>query len=249
MDLTDEQLLRYNRHIMLPEVDIAGQQKLLAARVLIIGLGGLGSPVAMYLASSGIGHLVLADFDRVDLSNLQRQIAHTSESVGELKVESAKKTLLQLNASTKITTLPQGLSGELLSEQVALADVVVDATDNFTSRYEINAACIKHNKPVVSGAAIGWEGQISVFDLREKNNACYQCLYPNVNQAEDATCARNGVMAPLVGIIGSMQALEAIKIILSCGQTLNSRLLVLDAKNMDVRIMQLKKDRNCLCAI
>jgi len=142
MDLTDEQLLRYNRHIMLPEVDITGQQKLLGARVLIIGLGGLGSPVAMYLAASGIGHLVLADFDRVDLSNLQRQIVHTSESVGELKVESAKKTLLQLNPIINITTLSQTLTGELLSEQVALADVVVDATDNFATRYEINAACI-----------------------------------------------------------------------------------------------------------
>jgi adenylyltransferase/sulfurtransferase len=245
MDLTDEQLLRYNRHIMLPEVDIVGQQKLLAARVLIIGLGGLGSPVAMYLASSGIGHLVLADFDRVDLSNLQRQIVHATESVGELKVESAKKTLLQLNPTINITTLSQTLSDDLLSEQVALADVVVDATDNFAARYEINTACIKYKKPLVSGAAIGWEGQITVFDLRDKHNACYQCLYPNVNQTEDATCARNGVMAPLVGIIGSMQALEVIKIILSCGETLNSRLLVLDAKNMDVRVMQLKKDNNC----
>jgi adenylyltransferase/sulfurtransferase len=246
MDLTDEQLLRYNRHIMLPEVDIAGQQKLLAARVLIIGLGGLGSPVAMYLASSGIGHVVLVDFDRVDFYNLQRQIVHTTESVGELKVESAKKTLLQLNPTINITTLSQTLTGELLNEQVALADVVVDATDNFAARYEINTACIKYKKPLVSGAAIGWEGQITVFDLRDNKNACYQCLYPNVNQAEDTTCARNGVMAPLVGIIGSMQALEVIKIILSCGQTLNSRLLLLDAKNMDIRVMQLKKDDNCV---
>jgi molybdopterin-synthase adenylyltransferase len=245
MDLTDEQLLRYNRHIMLPEVDIAGQQKLLTARVLIVGLGGLGSPIAMYLAASGVGHLVLADFDRVDLSNLQRQIVHTSGSVGELKVESAKKTLLQLNSTISITTLSQALTGELLNEQVALADVVIDATDNFATRYEINVACIKYKKPLVSGAAIGWEGQITVFDLRDKSNACYQCLYPNVNQTEDATCARNGVMAPLVGIIGSMQALETIKIILNCGQTLNSRLLVLDAKNMDVRVMRIKKDTTC----
>jgi adenylyltransferase/sulfurtransferase len=199
----------------------------------------------MYLASSGVGHLVLADFDRVDLSNLQRQIVHTTESVGELKVGSAKKTLLQLNPTINITTLPQTLSGELLNDQVALADVVVDATDNFASRYEINAACIKHKKPLVSGAAIGWEGQITVFDCRDQKNACYQCLYPNVNQAEDATCVRNGVMAPLVGVIGSMQALEVVKIILGCGQTLSSRLLVLDAKNMDVRVMQLKKDLNC----
>lgn len=242
--MNDQQLLRYSRQIMLPDVDIEGQEKLLAARVLIIGLGGLGSPVAMYLAAAGVGHLVLADFDTVDLSNLQRQIVHTTDRIGLSKVESAAQTLRALNPAVQITCVAQVLDAEALQEQIAKVDVVVDCCDNFQTRFAVNAACVAARVPLVSGAAIRLEGQVAVFDSREPNSPCYRCLYDEDSE-ENTTCAANGVLAPLVGIIGSMQALEAIKIIAGFGTGLAGKLLVFDARHSQWRELRLPKDPHC----
>lgn len=241
--MNDEQLLRYSRQIMLPDVDIDGQEKLLAARVLIIGLGGLGSPVAMYLAAAGVGHLVLADFDAVDLTNLQRQIAHTNARIGMNKSVSAAKALRELNPEVNIDCIEQLLDADNLAAQVQQADVVVDCTDNFITRFAINAACVAAKVPLVSGAAIRLEGQIAVFDSRNANSPCYRCLYEE--DSDDLTCAANGVLAPLVGIIGSMQALETIKLICGFGTSLAGRLLLLDARHMQWRELKLPMDKNC----
>lgn len=241
--MNDEQLLRYSRQIMLPDVDIDGQEKLLAARVLIIGLGGLGSPVAMYLAAAGVGHLVLADFDSVDLTNLQRQIAHTSARIGMNKSVSAAQSLRELNPEVHIECIEHVLDADNLAAQVQRADVVVDCTDNFATRFAINAACVAAKVPLVSGAAIRLEGQVAVFDAREQNSPCYRCLYEEDN--DDLTCAANGVLAPLVGIIGSMQALETIKLICGFGATLAGRLLLLDARHGQWRELKLPKDPEC----
>lgn len=241
--MNDEQLLRYSRQIMLPDVDIDGQEKLLAARVLIIGLGGLGSPVAMYLAAAGVGHLVLADFDAVDLTNLQRQIAHTSARIGMNKSASAAQALRELNPEVQIDCIEQVLDADNLAAQVAGATVVVDCTDNFQTRFAINAACVAAKVPLVSGAAIRLEGQVAVFDVRVDSNPCYRCLYEE--DSDDLTCAANGVLAPLVGIIGSMQALETIKLICGFGTSLAGRLLLLDARHMQWRELKLPKDKHC----
>ena len=241
--MNDEQLLRYSRQIMLPDVDIDGQEKLLAARVLIIGLGGLGSPVAMYLAAAGVGNLVLADFDTVDLSNLQRQIAHTTARIGVNKSLSAAQALAELNPDVHIECVQEILSAENLARLVQQADVVVDCTDNFSTRFAINAACVTAKTPLVSGAAIRLEGQIAVFDARAENCPCYRCLYEE--DTDDASCAANGVLAPLVGIIGSMQALETIKLICGFGTGLAGRFLLLDARHMQWREMKLAKDPHC----
>lgn len=241
--MNDEQLLRYSRQIMLPDVDIDGQEKLLAARVLIIGLGGLGSPVAMYLAAAGVGHLTLVDFDAVDLSNLQRQIAHTSARIGENKAASASQSLRELNPDVAITCIEKLLDADELIEQVKLATVVVDCTDNFQTRFAINAACVAAKVPLVSGAAIRLEGQIAVFDPRDTNSPCYRCLYEE--DSDDLTCAANGVLAPLVGIIGSMQALETMKLICGFGTNLAGRLLLLDARHSQWRELKLPKDDHC----
>lgn len=241
--MNDEQLLRYSRQIMLPDVDIEGQEKLLAARVLIIGLGGLGSPVAMYLAAAGVGHLTLADFDAVDLTNLQRQIAHTSARIGVNKAVSAAQSLRELNPQVAIECIENVLDAENLAEQVARAEVVVDCTDNFATRFAINAACFSAKVPLVSGAAIRLEGQVAVFDARHDASPCYRCLYEE--DSDDATCAANGVLAPLVGIIGAMQALETIKLICGFGTSLTGRLLLLDARHMQWREMKLPKDHQC----
>lgn len=242
--MNDQQLLRYSRQIMLPDVDIEGQEALLAARVLIIGLGGLGSPVAMYLAAAGVGHLLLADFDSVDLSNLQRQIAHTTETIGETKVASAAKTLRALNPDVQLTCITQALDADTLKSCVAQADVVVDCCDNFTTRFAVNAACVDAKIPLVSGAAIRLEGQVAVFDNRQSECACYRCLYDEESE-ENTTCAANGVLAPLVGIIGSMQALETIKLIVGFGKTLAGKLLVFDARYSQWRELNLPKDKAC----
>lgn len=241
--MNDEQLLRYSRQIMLPDVDIEGQEKLLAARVLIIGLGGLGSPVAMYLAAAGVGHLILADFDAVDLTNLQRQIAHTSARIGVNKAVSAAQSLRELNPQVAIECIEYVLDAENLAEQIARAEVVVDCTDNFATRFAINAACFSAKVPLVSGAAIRLEGQVAVFDARHDASPCYRCLYEE--DRDDATCAANGVLAPLVGIIGAMQALETIKLICGFGTSLTGRLLLLDARHMQWREMKLPKDHQC----
>jgi len=242
--MNDKELLRYSRHIMLPQMDVAGQEALLGATVLIIGLGGLGSPAAIYLASSGVGHLVLADDDKVDLSNLQRQIAHTTENIGMSKTRSAAMALEKLNDTIKVTVMDQRLEGRDLEEAVSAADVILDCTDNFTTRFAINAAAVKHKVPLVSGAAIRLEGQVSVFDARDSESPCYQCLYQEGDDMQ-LSCSESGVMAPLVGIIGTLQAMEAIKVITGIGQTLTGRLLFLDAQTMQFREMKLKKNPGC----
>lgn len=242
--MNDQQLLRYNRQIMLPQLGYEGQLKLLAAHVLIIGLGGLGSPVAMYLAAAGIGKLTLVDFDEVDLSNLQRQILHRTENIKQPKVDSAKHNLLQLNPEITIHTIHHKLNQEELNNLVAAASVVVDATDNFDSRFAINRACVQHKIPLVSGAAIRFEGQVSVFDLRNTISPCYRCLYDETGTSEE-TCSTNGVISPMVGIIGSIQALETIKLIAGIGDTLTGKLLITDGLHQEWRSMKLRKDPHC----
>ncbi len=243
--MNDEQLLRYSRQIMLPSVGIEGQQKLLNAKVLIIGMGGLGSPIAMYLASAGIGHLVICDFDEVDLTNLQRQIIHLGhERIGENKAESAKKTLQRLNPEIEISTITVKLDQKSLTQQVQAADVVVDGTDNFASRFMINRVCVEQQTPLVSGAAIRMEGQVIVFANQGKG-PCYRCLYKDDSDEIATTCSENGVLSPLVGIIGSIQAVETMKLIMSIGKPLFSRLLLLDAYTMDWRSLKLPADPEC----
>ena len=245
--MNDEQLLRYSRQIMLPQVDVAGQQLLLDSHALIIGLGGLGSPIAMYLAAAGVGRLTLADFDRIDLSNLQRQIAHGQADLGRLKVESAADRLRELNPEVAVTTLPERLEGEDLAAAVAAADVVLDASDNFATRFAINRACVGARTPLVSGAAIRLEGQVTVF-TNEDGGPCYRCLYDDIPE-EEARCSETGVLAPLVGIIGSVQALEAIKLLAGLGRPLAGRLLTLDAARMEWREIRYRRDPNCpVCA-
>jgi molybdopterin/thiamine biosynthesis adenylyltransferase len=242
--MKDEQLLRYSRQIMLPQMDVAGQQKLIDATVLIVGMGGLGCPAAMYLAAAGVGHLIIADDDLVELTNLQRQVAHSQSMIGEPKVVSAQQTLLGLNPDLKITALQKRLEGSELSEAVGRADLIVDACDNFTTRFAINSACIEHGKPLVSGAAIRMEGQVAVFDSRNPTSPCYQCLYSQGDD-ENASCSENGVMAPLVGIIGAVQAMEAIKLLTGIGESLTGRLLLLDASTLQWREMRLPRDSSC----
>ncbi|MDH3342292.1 MAG: molybdopterin-synthase adenylyltransferase MoeB [Gammaproteobacteria bacterium] len=242
--MNDEQLLRYNRHIMLPQIGIEGQQKLHDAHVLIIGLGGLGSPAAMYLASAGIGKLTLVDDDRVEISNLQRQIVHRSENIGESKVASAKSNLQAINHEIDIVSIDRRLDEAGLEQQIRQADVVLDASDNFGTRFSINRICVAEKKPLVSGAAIQFDGQISVFDSRDQDCPCYSCLYPDKGE-DNLTCSENGILAPVVGIIGSMQALEAIKLICQIGEPLYGRLLLFDALSMQWRTMNLKKDPGC----
>jgi molybdopterin/thiamine biosynthesis adenylyltransferase len=242
--MKDEQLLRYSRQIMLPQMDVAGQQKLIDATVLIVGMGGLGCPAAMYLAAAGVGHLIIADDDLVELTNLQRQVAHSQSMIGEPKVVSAQQTLLGLNPDLKITALQKRLEGSELGEAVGQADLIVDACDNFTTRFAINSACIEHGKPLVSGAAIRMEGQVAVFDSRNPTSPCYQCLYSQGDD-EDASCSDNGVMAPLVGIIGAVQAMETIKLLTGIGESLTGRLLLLDASTLQWREMRLPRDSSC----
>jgi adenylyltransferase/sulfurtransferase len=242
--MDDKQLLRYSRHILLPQVGIEGQQRLLDARVLLIGLGGLGSPVAMYLAASGVGHLVLVDHDRVELSNLQRQIAHSTNAIGIDKVASAKQTLQALNPGVRITTFNKVLNADELTEQVRLADVVVDASDNFATRFALNRICVEQKKPLVSGAAIRMEGQVTTFRADQPDSPCYRCLYKDMDELAE-TCSETGVLAPVVGIIGSIQAAEVLKVLTGTGQTLTGRLLMLDAQTMEWREVRLRKDPDC----
>jgi molybdopterin/thiamine biosynthesis adenylyltransferase len=241
--MNDEQLLRYSRQIMLSDIDIEGQEKLLAAKVLIVGLGGLGSPVSMYLAAAGVGHLVLADFDAVDLTNLQRQIVHASARIGINKAASAAQTLREINPDVCLTLVEEKLTEQTLPEWVAAADVVLDCTDNFAIRFALNAACVAAKVPLVSGAAIQLDGQVAVFDARIESSACYRCLYEE--SSDDLSCAANGVLAPLVGVVGSLQALEAIKLITGFGRSLAGRLLLFDARHSQWRELKLVKDKNC----
>lgn len=242
--MNDHELLRYSRQIMLPEFDVAGQQALLEAHVLVVGLGGLGSPSALYLAAAGVGSLTLVDHDSVDVSNLQRQIIHDQTWVGQAKVDSAAARIAALNPNTRLETIAARLDGPELDAVVAAADVVLDGTDNFLSRYAINAACVRNKTPLVSGAAIRLEGQVTVIDPRREDAPCYRCLYGDAGD-EALNCAENGVAAPLVGIVGSVQAMEAMKIIAGVGETLDGYVLHLDAKRMEWRKFTLTKDPFC----
>ena len=243
--MNDDQLLRYSRHILLNEIGVEGQQALLDARALVIGAGGLGSPVAMYLAAAGVGTIALADNDVVDLTNLQRQVLHATESVGSPKVESGAASIARLNPEVKVVALRMRLEGEALKREVALADVVLDCSDNFATRHAVNRACVKHRKPLVSGAAIRFDGQLAVFDLRKSDSPCYACLFPENAETEELRCAVTGVFAPLTGMIGTMQAAEALKLITGAGETLAGRLMIVDALKSETRNIRLARDTAC----
>ncbi len=244
MPMNDEQLLRYSRQMMLPEIDAAGQEQLSKSRVLIIGLGGLGSPVSIYLASAGVGQLVLVDFDKVDISNLQRQIVHTTQNIGRQKIESAKEHLQAINPEINIECIDHALEDDELLNEAEKADVIVDASDNFQTRFSLNQASVKTKTPLVSGAAIRFEGQVTVFNPKDENSPCYRCLY-NEDVATEETCTANGVIAPLLGIIGSIQANETLKLLMGIGETLQGKLLLLDTLHMDWNQAKLKKDPAC----
>ncbi|PUA18389.1 molybdopterin-synthase adenylyltransferase MoeB [Glaciimonas sp. PCH181] len=243
--MDDQQLLRYSRHILLDDIDIHGQEKLLASHALIIGAGGLGSPAALYLASAGVGTITLVDDDTVDLTNLQRQILHTSDRVGQLKVQSGKTALTQINPGLNIICIAERADQTRLNALVANADVVLDCSDNFNTRHAVNLACVTHKVPLVSGAAIQFDGQISVFDPRSPTSPCYACLFPPDREFEEINCATMGVFAPLVGIIGSMQAAEALKLLIGIGTSLAGQLLMLDARTMEWMRISLPRDGNC----
>ena len=244
--MNDGQLLRYSRHILLPQIGIEGQEKLLNSHALIIGAGGLGSPVALYLASAGVGKLTVCDGDSVDLTNLQRQIIHTTARIGTNKAVSAGLTVAGINPDVAITTVEMRVSEKELAELADNADVVLDASDNFATRHAVNRVCIKLKKPLVSGAVVRFDGQVAVFDLRRADTPCYHCLFPEHVEQEDERCATLGVFAPLVGIIGSVQAAEALKLLIGTGLSLAGRLLLLDGLNMEWRTIRLTKDPRCL---
>jgi len=241
---SDEQLLRYSRQIFLPEIDIEGQNRLLNAKVVIFGLGGLGSPAAIYLATSGVGELTLVDPDHVELSNLQRQVLHMNDSVGERKVDSAARTLKALNPEVHIRSHDRVLAEAELLEVVSRADVVVDGTDNFAARFAINAACIKARKPLVSAAVVRMEGQVSVYRLERADAPCYGCLYQNIDEPPQ-NCSENGVLGSVAGLMGCIQATEVIKVLLDIGETLDGRLLLIDARAMEWQSVRLRKDPAC----
>lgn len=242
--MDDQQLLRYSRQIMLPQVDYAGQRRLAAGHALVIGAGGLGSPVALYLAAAGVGRLTLVDFDTVDLSNLQRQILHGTADIGRPKVTSAADHLARLNPLVEVVQVNDRLEADALAERIAAADVVVDASDNFATRFALNAACHAARRPLVSGAAIRFEGQVTVFDPRRADSPCYRCLYREEGELEER-CSEAGIFTPVVGIIGSIQATEALKLLLGIGEPLVGRLMLLDATTMEWRSVRLRKDPSC----
>jgi molybdopterin/thiamine biosynthesis adenylyltransferase len=243
--MNDEQLLRYSRHILLDEVGIEGQDALLAARALVIGAGGLGSPVALYLATAGVGRITLVDDDAVDLTNLQRQIAHTTARIGRPKVESAREAMLAINPEIYVVCLAQRVDAAALDQLVQDCDVVLDCCDNFATRHAVNAACVRHQKPLVSGAAIRFDGQVTVYDARSAESPCYACVFPPSADFEETRCATMGVLAPLVGIIGAVQAAEAIKLLSGAGSSLAGRLQMLDARDMAWNEMRIRRDPGC----
>ncbi|HAT31770.1 MAG TPA: molybdopterin biosynthesis protein MoeB [Janthinobacterium sp.] len=243
--MNDTQLLRYSRHILLDQIGIEGQLKLLAARALVIGAGGLGSPAAMYLASAGVGRLTLVDNDTVDLTNLQRQIAHTTGRVGTPKAESARLTLLGINPEIAVTALLERADDARLAALVGAADVVLDCSDNFATRHAVNRACVAHKVPLVSGAVIRFDGQVSVFDPRSGAAPCYSCLFPQDQRFEDEACSSMGVFAPLVGVVGAMQAAEALKLLMGVGASLAGRLLLLDGLHMEWNSIQVARNPAC----
>ncbi len=244
--MNDSQLLRYSRHILLDDLGIEGQERLLAAHAVVIGAGGLGSPAALYLASAGVGKITLVDGDEVDFTNLQRQILHTQERVGQAKVLSGRTALAQINPEIDVVARHERLEGEALDALIATADVVLDCCDNFSTRHAVNRACVHHRKPLVSGAAIRFDGQISVYDMSRDDSPCYHCLFPEGEDVEEVRCAVMGVFAPLTGIIGTMQAAEALKLIAGIGESLAGRLLLLDTQEMEWRSVRFKKDPGCV---
>lgn len=247
--MNDAQLLRYSRHLFLDDIGIEGQQKLLASHALVIGAGGLGSPVALYLGSAGVGHITVVDHDTVDATNLQRQIAHTLADVGQPKALSAQQSIAAINPDVQVTVVIRQADDELLNNLVQQADVVLDCTDNFATRHAINRACVQHDKPLVSGAAIRFDGQVTVYDSRDASSPCYACVFPETATLEEAQCATMGVFAPLVGIIGSVQAAEALKLLVGVGvgQSITGRLLMLDARSMSWS--EIKTPRNADCSV
>ena len=248
--MTDDELLRYSRHILLNEIGIEGQERITQGRALVIGLGGLGSPVALYLGSAGVGHITLVDHDTVDMTNLQRQVVHTMEQVGQSKVLSAQRAIHAINPDVQVTPVVAKADATHLDVLVSGADVVLDCSDNFSTRHAINAACVAHGKPLVSGAAIRFDGQISVYDPRDASAPCYACVFPPDTSFEETLCATMGVFAPLVGIIGSMQAAEALKLLSGAGPSLAGRLLMLDGRQMAFTEMRLPRDPKCpVCSV
>lgn len=245
MLLDDAQLLRYSRHILLNELGVEGQEALLASHALIIGAGGLGSPVALYLGSAGVGRITVVDHDVVDETNLQRQIAHNLARVGHPKAQSIVEAIAAINPDVRVTPVVQRADEALLSELVAQADVVLDCTDNFATRHAINRACVKHRKPLVSGAAIRMDGQLSVFDARTPGNPCYACVFPESTDLEETRCATMGVFAPLVGIVGTMQAAEALKLLTGLGSRLTGKLLMLDGRDLAFNEITLPQNPQC----
>ncbi len=243
--MNDDQLLRYSRHILLDEIGIEGQQKLLAGHALVIGAGGLGSPVALYLGTAGVGRITLVDHDTVDLTNLQRQIAHGMDRIGQAKVTSAAKSIHAINPEVRVTALAQRADAAMLAALVAEADVVLDCSDNFATRHAVNTACVMQRKPLVSGAAIGFDAQISVYDTRQPQNPCYACVFPPEAAFEDVACSTMGVFAPLVGIVGTIQAAEALKLLAGIGSSLAGRLQMLDARSMAWSEVRLTRQPGC----
>ena len=246
-EMNDSQLLRYSRHILLDEIGIEGQQRLLDSHALVIGAGGLGSPALLYLASAGVGRITLVDHDQVDFTNLQRQIAHSMERVGQDKVASAAQSMHAINPELDLCTLVQRVDAASLERLVPQADVVLDCSDNFATRHAVNAACVRHRKPLVAGAAIGFDGQISVYDSRVADSPCYACVFPPDSRVEDARCSTMGVFAPLVGIVGSMQAAEALKLLVGIGKSLAGRLQLLDARHMEWTEIRMARAPGCAC--
>jgi molybdopterin/thiamine biosynthesis adenylyltransferase len=247
--VNDEQLLRYSRHILLDELGIEGQQRLLASHALVIGAGGLGSPVALYLGTAGVGYITIVDNDTVDATNLQRQIAHNLSRIGRPKAESARDTIASINPDVQVTPLVIRADAARLDALVRDADVVVDCSDNFATRHAVNAACVAHHKPLVSGAAIGFDGQVSVYDSRDAASPCYACLFPAEATFEEAQCSTMGVFAPLVGIIGSVQAAETLKLLVGTGTSLAGRLQMLDARSMEWNEIKMARQPSCaVCA-
>ncbi len=247
--MNDDQLLRYSRHILLDEVGVEGQQRLMASHALVIGAGGLGSPVVLYLGTAGVGTITIVDHDTVDLTNLQRQIAHNLSRVGQPKARSAAQTIAAINPEVSVIALQERADPARLDAWVAQADVVLDCSDNFATRHAVNAACVVHRKPLVSGAAIGFDGQISVYDTRNPDAPCYACIFPPDATFEEGRCATMGVFAPLVGIVGTMQAAEALKLLAGVGSSLAGRLQMLDARTMELTQIGVARDPQCpVCA-
>jgi molybdopterin/thiamine biosynthesis adenylyltransferase len=248
--MTDDQLLRYSRHILLDEIGIEGQEQILGSHALIVGAGGLGSPVSLFLGSAGVGHITVVDHDTVDMTNLQRQIAHTMSRVGQPKVLSVQAAIGAINPEVQVTPIAARADAAMLDALVAQADVVLDCCDNFATRHAINAACVKHRKPLVSGAAIRFDGQVCVYDPRDTSSPCYACVFPPDSTFEETRCATMGVFAPLVGIIGSMQASEALKLLSGAGRPLTGRLLMLDGRSMEFTEVRIGRQASCtVCGV